>query len=213
MPAGGICPQCRSELRPAARFCGQCGVEVVVQKAAYAWGFAKVPGAVVAILAVFLLIGAGLVEVKESALQTMSNPAPPGWNSQAATDAQRYSMQHRNDPWWDAGQPDGFRVSYYGAAYVLGPGEWVPINVQSPAWSERYRYVVELDGITRFRARPDGYREMEFVYPNPQGLQPYQMYRSCRMLLVQPLDNGVYHVRVKYVRVPRQGSEAGFAAQ
>jgi hypothetical protein len=213
MPAGGICPQCRSEIRPAARFCGQCGVGVVAQKAAYAWGFAKVVAAVFAIIAIIVVMGAGFYEFVGPIAQVTSSAAPSAANSQAATDAQRYAMEHRNDPWWDAGQPDGFRVSYYGAEYVLGPGEWVPIDVQSPAWSARYRYVVEMDGISRFRARPDGYREMEFVYPNAQGMQPYQLYRTCRMLLVQPLDNRVYHVRVKYVRVPRAAGEVGFASQ
>jgi len=205
MPAGGICPQCRSNVSPAARFCARCGLEQVVQQAQTAWSFAKVLGLFVGIAAlilfvvgVFLFSGLTIHQNLEKT-QAMSQ----SFDAEAATEAQREAIIHANDPWWDPAEPGGLKPFYFGKEYTVGPGEWTSIDVTSPVTSGPFKYVVALEGISRFRARPNGEAEREFVYPNPQNLQPYQMSGWCQTYLVQPLDNSVHRVRVKYVRVLR----------
>ena len=128
----------------------------------------------------------------------------------ANADAQREAIKHAHDPWWDSAQPDGMKPVFFGKEYLVGPGEWTSIDVTTPASSGRFKYVVVFEGLDRFRARPNGEAEREYVYPNRENLQPYQMSGWCQTLLVQPLDEAVHRVRVKYVRVARDRGGVGY---
>lgn len=212
MPAGGICPQCRKNVSPMARFCAQCGLELVAEEVRAAWSFAKWLAAFVGIVLLFSM-AAGAILFAFGAIHTSvktSQTAEQAGQATANTEAQRQALLHAHDPWWDAAQPDGMKPFYYGKEYLVGPGEWTSIDVSPPASSGRYRYVVEFEGINRFRARPNGYAEREFVFPNRDNLQPYQMSGWCQALLVQPLDGAVHRVRVKYVRVPANQAPPGY---
>jgi hypothetical protein len=139
-------------------------------------------------------------------LQTMAQAQQAAVNA----DGQREAIEHAHDPWWDSAQPDGMKAVFFGKEYLVGPGGWTSIDVTTPASSGRFKYVVELEGLDRFRARPNGEVEREFVYPNRENLQPYQMSGWCRTLLVQPLDDAVHRVRVKYVRMARDRGGVGY---
>jgi hypothetical protein len=107
---------------------------------------------------------------------------------------------HANEPWWDPSQPDHLKANYFGQAYVVGPNDWTPIDVRIPPGSRRYRYAVQLEGIPRFAARPDGEAAREYIYPSPGNRQPYQISGECQSLWVKSLDDTFHDVRVKYVR-------------
>jgi hypothetical protein len=151
------------------------------------------------------LVGAVLMFLVHSANQNAASSQTMAQAEVAATnaDAQREAIRHANDGWWDPTEPDGMKAVFFGKEYLVGPGGWTSIDVTSPASSARFKYVVMFEGLDHFRARPNGEAEREYVYPNQQGLQPYQMSGLCRTLLVQPLDEAVHRVRVKYVREPR----------
>jgi len=208
MPAGGICPQCRNNVSPMARFCARCGLELAARDARVVWGWATFVGFFVGIVFLILLVGSGIlflirtVPVQQKNLASSQTMAQTD-EAAANTEAQREAVRHANDAWWDPAQPDGMKAEFFGKDYLIGPGEWTSIDVRTPATSGRYRYVVEIEGVDRFRARPDGYAEREFVYSSGEGFQPYQMSAWCRTLLVQPMDGAVHRVRVKYVRVGR----------
>jgi hypothetical protein len=188
-----------------ARFCARCGLEQVAQQAQAAWGLAKVLGFLIAITLLVLFLGGLFFGTLRRTELTMEKTAAEShsFEMEAATEAQREAIIHKNDPWWDPTQPGGLKPFFFGKEYTVGPGEWTSIDVTSPVTSGPFRYVVAFEGISRFRARPNGEAEREFIYPNPENLQPYQLSGWCQTYLVQPLDNSVHRIRVKYVRVPR----------
>jgi hypothetical protein len=205
MPAGGICPQCRNNVSPVAKFCAQCGLEVVGKQARAVWSFAKFLGFFFGIALLVLIVGGGLLFSVNSVRQDAENSQTTAEVDAAAANAkaQREAIAHAHDPWWDPAEQDGLKPVFFGKEYLVGPGEWTSIDVTSSASSGRFKYVVVFEGLDRFRARPDGEAEREYVYPNRQNLQPYQMSGWCRTLLVQPLDEALHRARVKYVRMPR----------
>jgi hypothetical protein len=212
MPAGGICPQCRSNVSPVARFCARCGLEQVASEARAAWNFAAFVGFFLGIALLFLTVAGvivwavGSVHTSVQSSQTLAQ----SYAAAAATDLRRQQLLHANDPWWDPTQLDELKASYYGEEYRVGPGEWTVVDVRTPLGSERFRYVVELEGIDRFIARPDGKAGREYVYPNRENLQPYQMSGVCQTLWVKSGDGGVHQVRLKYVRKLANQSDAGY---
>jgi hypothetical protein len=195
-----------------AKFCAQCGLELVAKEARAVWGFAMFLGIFLGIVFLISMVGVVLMFLVHSVHQdaASSQTTEQAEVAVANTDAQREAMRHANDAWWDSAQPDGMKPVFFGKEYLVGPGEWTSIDVTSPASSGRFKYVVMFEGLDRFRARPNGEAEREYVYPNVQGLQPYQMSGWCRTLLVQPLDQAVHRVRVKYVRMARDQGGTGY---
>jgi len=189
-------------------------LELAGQEARAVWSFAKFVGFFVGIGVLILVAGGVLLyPLREvSVHQDVASVQTPAQADEAAANAKAQSeaIAHAHDPWWDPNEQDGLKPVFFGKEYLVGPAEWTSIDVTSPASSGRFKYVVEFEGLDRFRARPDGYAEREFVYPNRQGLQPYQMSGWCRTLLVQPLDEALHRVRVKYVRMARYQGAAGF---
>lgn len=117
------------------------------------------------------------------------------------------------DRWDDSGHdggPDDPNKVFRGSVYSVGPSQWTVMNVQPPAASGRYRYDVRFEGLSNFRCRPDGDPTREFVYPNPQNLQPYQMSGPARTFWVESLDGAIHQVRVKYVRVEKNPERQGY---
>jgi hypothetical protein len=178
---------------------------MVEKQARAVWGLATFVGFFVGIVFLVSIAGAVLMFFVRSTHQAIANSQTMAHADQvtANMNAQREEIVHANDAWWDSAQPDGMKAVYFGKEYLIGPGEWTSIDVRTPAPSGRFRYEVVIEGVDRFRARPNGEAEREFVYPNREGLQPYQMSGICQTLLVQPLDSAVHRVRVKYVRMPR----------
>ena len=82
-------------------------------------------------------------------------------------------------------------------------------DVTTPASSGRFKYVVVFEGLDRFRAQAERGSGTGIFYPNRENLQPYQMSGWCQTLLVQPLDEAVHRVRMKYVRVAGIGAGWG----
>lgn len=162
---------------------------------------------VIAVLAGLFFQGAVAVSQQPA---VVSPPVAPGFDAMAAAEAQRDARNHAQDAWWDPAAPDHMKAEFYGQEYLAEPGAWTSIDVRSPATSRDFRYVVMFEGLDRFRARPDGEAEREFVYPNGRNLQPYQMSGPCRTLLVQPLDGAEHRVRVKYERVGNSRGVAGY---
>jgi hypothetical protein len=195
-----------------AKFCAQCGLELVAKEARAVWGLATFVGFFAGIVLLISLVGAvlmffvGSVHQEAASSQTMAQADVAAANA----DAQREAIAHAHDPWWDPKEQDGMKPVFFGKEYLVGPGEWTSIDVTTPASSGRFRYVVMLEGLDRFRARPNGEAEREYVYPNREGLQPYQMSGWCQTLLVQPLDGAVHRVRVKYVRMARDRGGVGY---
>ncbi len=190
----------------------QCGLELVAKEARAVWGFATFLGFFAGIVFLISLVGAVLMFLARSVNQEAASSQTMAQADVAATNAnvQREAIRHANDAWWDSTEPDGMKPVFFGKEYLIGPGGWTSIDVTSPRSSARFKYVVMFEGLDHFRARPDGEAEREYVYPNQQGLQPYQMSGFCRTLLVQPLDEAVHRVRVKYVRAPRDRSGTGY---
>jgi hypothetical protein len=193
-------------------------LEVVAKEARAVWGVATFVGFFIGIALLILIVGGVLlflghtVSVQQTAASLQTNLQTMAQAQQAAVnaDGQREAIEHAHDAWWDSAQPDGMKAVFFGKEYLVGPGGWTSIDVTTPASSGRFKYVVELEGLDRFRARPNGEVEREFVYPNRENLQPYQMSGWCRTLLVQPLDDAVHRVRVKYVRMARDRGGVGY---
>jgi len=97
-------------------------------------------------------------------------------------------------------EPENLKPVFEGRIYTVGPGEWTVIDVRPPVTPGQYQYDVRFEGLTHFRARPDGDPRREFVYPGGQNLQPYQISGKAQTFWVQALDGGVHQVRMKYVR-------------
>jgi hypothetical protein len=205
MPAGGICPQCRADVSPMAKFCAKCGVEITERQTDEVIANAKGVGLLICWIVIFIAMAGGLfiyfAKVHRQIVRNQTFEQSSANDSVA--EAQREAIAHKNDAWWDPNDLDGFKQAFYGKEYRVEPGTWTSIDVTTPMSSEHFKYIVVFEGLDRFRARPDGDHEREFVYPDPRGLQPYQMSGECWTLLVQPLDNFVHQVRVKYLRKPR----------
>jgi hypothetical protein len=197
-----------------AKFCAQCGLELVAKEARRVWGLATFVGFFLGIFFLIGLVGSVIlfltrtVSMQQGAAnsQTMAQADVAAVNA----DAQREAIAHGHDPWWDPKEQDGMKPIFFGKEYLVGPGEWTSIDVTTPASSGRFKYVVVFEGLDRFRARPNGEADREYVYPNRQDLQPYQMSGWCQTLLVQPLDDAMHRVRVKYVRVARDRGGVGY---
>jgi len=187
-----------------ARFCARCGLELVAQKAASAWTLARFVGWFIGIAIVILVICAmALFTIGHTGvMMSQSQAVQQSDSAEPEAEAQREAIAHRDDAWWDATEPDHLKPMYYGKEYLVEPSGWTPIDISMPiTGSSRFRYLVELEGITRFRARPNGEVELEYTYPNGQSFRPYQLDGSYRTLLVQSLDGTAHRVWVKYVRV------------
>jgi hypothetical protein len=169
------------------------------------WNFTKIVGLLIATTLLVLFVGGMMFTKIRLTEQNMkeSGAMPQSADVEAATEAQREAASHANDPWWDPTQPGGLKPFYFGKEYTVSPGQWTSIDVTSPVTNGLYKYIVVFQGIDRFRVRPNGDAEREFVYPNAENLQPYQLSGWCQTYLVQPLDNSMHRIRVKYVRVPR----------
>jgi len=205
MPAGGICPQCRKNVSPAARFCAQCGLELVAGEVRAAWNFTKFWGFFIGIVLTLLIAGGAIlyfvVSIHTSVVRSQADEQ--SGVAAAATEVQREIIRHANDPWWDPAQPDALKPFYFGREYLVSPSAWTVIDVRPPLGSERFKYVVVFEGIDRFTARPDGMAGREFAYPDRWNRQPYQMSGTCQTLWVRSADGGAHQVKVKYVRMPR----------
>jgi len=203
MPAGGICPQCRSNVSPMARFCARCGMELVAEKARAAWTLTKFVGWFIGIAMIVAICAMAFFTIGHTGvMMSQSQAVQQSDSSLAQTEAQQQVIAHRGDAWWDPAEPDHLKPVFYGREYLVEPSGWTSIDISMPiTGSSRFRYLVELEGITRFRARPNGETELEYTYPNGQNFRPYQLDGSYRTLLVQSLDGTAHRVWVKYVRV------------
>ena len=149
----------------------QCGLELVAKEARAVWGFAMFLGIFLGIVFLISMVGVVLMFLVHSVHQdaASSQTTEQAEVAVANTDAQREAMRHANDAWWDSAQPDGMKPVFFGKEYLVGPGGWTSIDVTSPASSGRFKYVVMFEGLDRFRARPNGEAEREYVYPNRAG--------------------------------------------
>jgi hypothetical protein len=189
-----------------ARFCARCGMELVAQKAEATWSLAKFVGWFIGIAIVILAVCAmGFFTISHTGVvMSQSQAVEQSENVEPEAEAQRDAIAHRGDGWWDAAEPDHLKPMFYGKQYLVEPSGWTSIDISMPiTGSTQFRYLVELEGITRFRARPNGEVELEYTYPNGPNFRPYQMDGSYRTLLVQSLDGMSHRVWVKYVRVAK----------
>jgi hypothetical protein len=185
MPVVGKCPNCHSDLPPVGRFCGKCGMDFSVSRAPSRAFFKKIAGG---------LAGFGLFIVISGGFFYYSSQPAIRSNVSASPDP----IPQNNDV-----APAMNTPVIEGKVYTVGPSAWTVIDVRPPVTPGQYKYDVRFEGINHFRAWPDGDARREFIYPNGQNLQPYQMSGQAQTFWVQALDGGVHQVRVKYVRTAR----------